>query len=495
MHHLIGHCEIIVLLGSPQGYMSRIFKFLELEEPADWHDIITQQHANENHVVHEPIFPETEQLLRDFHRPFNNLLAKMVGDEGYRWDVPNGTFPLHEHQLKQYEEKKAMPQSADPHSASVNRKKAVMAAALARRRAEEGGGGGRTAGAPEHHSRPNALDQHGISRHMKAPTSHGDTHSTSSSHSSSSSSHLRGEDYKRSPKAFAIDDLPSGPSDQINPWLIEGEFVSTTAPENAVDAREQLGYAAFAMDIPALKHLLYDIGVPGNLKDPIDSRGAFHSLAMIGTMSESHHKSSIYDLLKGKKSWLNEYMDPPLPLKLASVHALDITESLNGAILNAAQWLLRGGAEVNAVDRHRNTPLHYASYYGLAGLVEFLIDNGANPNVVNNEHRSPIHYAAAIGRAKICGLLIKGGADVDARDGFGVSAMDIFSQPGPITPEDALEFLDITQRAPRAIDRLSHPELEPEDKEKGWAGGSGGWGTERLEGFEDDMQCDVDQYW
>jgi len=66
-------------------------------------------------------------------------------------------------------------------------------------------------------------------------------------------------------------------------------------------------------------------------------------------------------------------------------------------------------------------------------------------------------------------------------------------------------FFNITQRPVRTIDRTIHPELTTTslmDRNtsmrsyyRGWPGGTGGWGEQRLAGYQDDMHCDIDQYW
>ena len=66
--------------------------------------------------------------------------------------------------------------------------------------------------------------------------------------------------------------------------------------------------------------------------------------------------------------------------------------------------------------------------------------------------------------------------------------------PGPISPDEALQYFNITQRPPRKIDRLNRPELYPNDK-RGWKYGDGGWGSQRLPWAEDDMECDYDEFW
>ena len=80
-------------------------------------------------------------------------------------------------------------------------------------------------------------------------------------------------------------------------------------------------------------------------------------------------------------------------------------------------------------------------------------------------------------------------------DENGVSSYDLIANPGGFPPEYAQSIFNIKQRKSKKIDRILHPELSP-DKKAGWAPGDGGWGTERLSGFEKAMECDgIDQYW
>lgn len=56
---------------------------------------------------------------------------------------------------------------------------------------------------------------------------------------------------------------------------------------------------------------------------------------------------------------------------------------------NAAGALLRGGADVNAVDDKLNTPLHYAAGYGRGAAVKALINAGASPSMKNADGQTP----------------------------------------------------------------------------------------------------------
>ena len=48
---------------------------------------------------------------------------------------------------------------------------------------------------------------------------------------------------------------------------------------------------------------------------------------------------------------------------------------------------------INAQDQEGNTPLHYACYYRLSGMVAMLIQEGAEVNIQNNSQRVPLHIA------------------------------------------------------------------------------------------------------
>lgn len=58
-----------------------------------------------------------------------------------------------------------------------------------------------------------------------------------------------------------------------------------------------------------------------------------------------------------------------------------------------AKLLLQNGANANAVENFKNTPLHFAvrgetnEHYAVADL---LIQHGANVNAINAQHRTPL---------------------------------------------------------------------------------------------------------
>ena len=53
------------------------------------------------------------------------------------------------------------------------------------------------------------------------------------------------------------------------------------------------------MDLAALRYLLYDIGIPGDLTNKYDNnRNGFHYLGLTFLLSDAHPQSHVFNLLK-----------------------------------------------------------------------------------------------------------------------------------------------------------------------------------------------------
>ena len=607
--------------------MQRVFTFLSVEVDAlteqSWSAILHAKHANAYHGPREPILEETEKMLREFHEPYNKMLASLIDDSGFVWTQVEGTSLRIRQLLKDstYSQTHPGPSVGTGTGGDVG----------ANARAGGGGGGGGGVGGVEsresqreseaskafklrkqkddafkakiqeqrrlHHASsdshgkqplPNManlnlggpeegemegeaeednevshnLDRHGVHKHfvedrrakietrpigrknrkehaLTGKTSHkgvvegrpgeeeereegeeggGDGGEGEEEGSREEEGGDRGDNrgdnigdnrpevqevmrpnrtIEFTPQRFSTEGLESPEDGLFNEWLGEGNIVEADNIYDELTAARQLNIAAFGLDLNALRYLLWDTGIPPNVRDRTDgNRNAMHSLCMVHTMSDAHSRSQVFAVLKGKPTWLTPYIQPPTPLLAHSVLSRDIRDGLSGATLKAAQWLLRAGVDADVPDVAGYTPLHHAAVGGMESLVRILLEEAkVTVNVVNKEGRTPLHYAAAYGHAVVAGLLLDAGADPDIEDKTGTRASDIMSNPGPMSAADAKKYLNIEQRPVRKIERKIHPENLTNGEAGGWLAGTGGWGNRRLKGYEEDMSCDVDQYW
>lgn len=585
--------------------MEKIFKFLSVEyhdvESSEWSTILHESHANVFHGEREPILQETEEMLRDFHAPYNKLLAKLIADNGFLWDQEKGSslrirqiektktkkrIPKNENRINNknenevHNEKKINPKNpfeslggvAKPRNfiSDIQRRKAEAVhnkiVDLKKSRSnkdvlqhlnavgEEGGegeegegdggeqegeneeGGEEEEGVGEDQIENNLHNTHQTNRHgMRqhfADDNGKNEDSTVNNGQADKANHpaantLRGNNRNSRekkpgrpginqpalpveqnppvekvrtiilhPKRFDIEGLSYTEDGQFNEWLRQGKVIHEERIKDERDAAHQLCIAAFALDLNALKYLLWDIGIPANVIDVDDAnRNAFHCVGLMHTMADAHSKSQVFSVLKGKPSWLTPYINPPTPIIAHSVLSRDIIDGLSGAIEKVTQWLIRAGVSADTKDAGGHTPLHHAAIGGMESLVRVLLEANVDVDAVNNEGRTPLHYAAAYGHAIVAGMLVDAHADPHLPDNIGTKAFDIMSNPGPITSDDAKQYLGITQRKPKKIERKIHPENFTGGEIGGWSSGTGGWGNKRLLGYENDMECDVDQYW
>lgn len=124
------------------------------------------------------------------------------------------------------------------------------------------------------------------------------------------------------------------------------------------------------------------------------------------------------------------------------------TDKSGGSVLHAAalsgcvdtvRLLLDGfGADVDAVDSVRHTPLFRACDVGHTDIVQVLIENGARVDALDDEGRSPLHWAALNGHAFICQILIKYGIDPNVRDFSGRTPLHCAAYGGHVSCLSAL---------------------------------------------------------
>jgi ankyrin repeat protein len=84
--------------------------------------------------------------------------------------------------------------------------------------------------------------------------------------------------------------------------------------------------------------------------------------------------------------------------------------------VSIAEMLLAKGADINATDSDRSTPLYITASAGYLDLVELLLEHGANVNQTKRSNLTPLLAASKAGHLEIVKKLIEHGANVKARD-------------------------------------------------------------------------------
>ena len=90
------------------------------------------------------------------------------------------------------------------------------------------------------------------------------------------------------------------------------------------------------------------------------------------------------------------------------------------------QALVEEDSEViNAGDNFGNTPLHHAAWTGALEAMQWLIDKGAEIDLKSDQQWTPLHWATRNGRLPSVDLLLKHGAEVNAVGHLGQTALHL----------------------------------------------------------------------
>jgi len=116
----------------------------------------------------------------------------------------------------------------------------------------------------------------------------------------------------------------------------------------------------------------------------------------------------------------NRWLRTPLHLVVGGIQPWGKPRAINNR-KEIAELLISKGADVNASDQRRLTPLHDAVKYGFEDICRILIASGSNVNVNSSHGGSPLGAAIGSDYPRIAELLISNGAVID-RDALCVAA-------------------------------------------------------------------------
>ena len=89
-----------------------------------------------------------------------------------------------------------------------------------------------------------------------------------------------------------------------------------------------------------------------------------------------------------------------------------------------AEFLLQNGAEPNAYDEVRETPLYRAVNLGYVDCVEVLLKHDVDLDFQNRKGQTALHRAAIRGKRFVVPLLLDAGASIELEDKTGKVPLD-----------------------------------------------------------------------
>lgn len=100
--------------------------------------------------------------------------------------------------------------------------------------------------------------------------------------------------------------------------------------------------------------------------------------------------------------------------------------AVDGANVQAIEWMLLDGADVNAKDNNGWTPLiRSASVSGSADVAKMLIKFKAKIDVVDKENKNALLIATINGNLPLVKVLVENGANYRLKNNFGKSLYDL----------------------------------------------------------------------
>jgi ankyrin repeat protein len=187
------------------------------------------------------------------------------------------------------------------------------------------------------------------------------------------------------------------------------------------NARNDLGITPLhrAVRFPQVAELLIDHGAR---IDAADARGR---TPLHWAASDSADCYAVASLLLSKDANADARdHDGRTALHLAAMNA-------NGE--SVARELLRRGADINAPDEFRQSPLHLAAAQKFSPMTSFLVRAGARVNLADAFGCTPLHDAARAAAADNLAMLMRTGASPTVADAFGTTPAQLAREHGADT--------------------------------------------------------------
>ena len=110
--------------------------------------------------------------------------------------------------------------------------------------------------------------------------------------------------------------------------------------------------------------------------------------------------------------------------------------------IKVVQKLIEYDADINVVNIHGSTPLHWASrgqHFKDGAVLRLLLQHGGDVNARDINGLTSLHEASEHGALEVVRLLLEYGADVEAEDDYGRTALQVASQYGY---DEVVKFLE-----------------------------------------------------
>lgn len=210
---------------------------------------------------------------------------------------------------------------------------------------------------------------------------------------------------------------------------------SLLARHDSVNVASPIGVTPLmaAVHDSAKAHLLLDAGA-----DPNAATRAGHTPLQLATAYQGARGSARLLLARGARQ------ERPVTTSSASRGAAFTYALLRGDTV-LAQELLALGADINGVNKERESPLMTAVWYADGGMLRWLLDRGAlvddRPPAGTPQNETPLMVAAQEGNIEAVRLLLARGADVHRADGEGYTALHFAAETHDRGSPEIIELL------------------------------------------------------